>query len=183
MPELRTERLLLRRWRGADRPPFAALNADLDVMRHFPAPLSRAESDALADAIEARLVRDGWGLWALEDARGRFLGFTGLATVDFEAPFAPAVEIGWRLAREAWGHGHATEAARAAARFAFEELALDELVSFTAPANLRSRAVMTRLGMTHDAAGDFEHPRVPEGHPLRTHVLYRLAATTWREGR
>jgi RimJ/RimL family protein N-acetyltransferase len=177
VPKLHTERLVLRRWSAADRAPFAALNADPEVMRHFPAPLARAESDALVDLIEQRLERDGWGLWALEERRGRrFIGFTGLAPVGFEAPFTPAVEVGWRLARDAWGHGYATEAAREAARFAFTELRLDELVSFTAPANVRSRAVMARLGMTHDAAGDFDHPSVPEGHPLRRHVLYRLAA-------
>jgi RimJ/RimL family protein N-acetyltransferase len=176
MAELGTERLLLRRWRSADRAPFAALNADAEVMRHFPAPLTAAQSDALIDQIEFGLERDGWGLWALElRTTGSFIGFTGLARATFDAHFTPAVEIGWRLAREAWGHGYATEAARAAARFGFEDLALDELVSFTAVANLRSRAVMRRLGMTHDPAEDFDHPRVPEGHAARRHVLYRLA--------
>jgi RimJ/RimL family protein N-acetyltransferase len=174
--ELRTDRLLLRHWRDADREPFAALNADPEVMRHFPAPFSRSESDALAEVVATALDRDGWGWWALEVRRtGAFIGFTGLARVGFEAHFTPAVEMGWRLAREAWGHGYATEAARAAAGFGFEVLDCDELVAFTAVGNLRSRAVMERLGMTHDAGGDFDHPRVPEGSPLRRHVLYRLA--------
>jgi len=173
--ELRTDRLLLRRWRDGDRVPFAALNADPEVMRHFPAPLSREESDALAEVIAAGLERDGWGWWALEvRPTGAFIGFTGLRRVTFEAHFTPAVEIGWRLARQAWGHGYATEAARAAARFGFDVLECDELVSFTAAGNARSRAVMERLGMTHDPGGDFDHPRVPEHSPLRRHVLYRL---------
>ncbi len=177
MAELSTERLWLRRWRPGDRAPFAALNADPEVMRHFPAPLSRDESDLLIDRIEAHLESEGWGLWALElRATGRFIGFTGLARPSFDAHFTPAVEIGWRLAREAWGCGYATEAARAAAALGFEDLGLEQLVSFTAVGNARSRAVMRRLGMTHDPAEDFDHPRVPEGDPARRHVLYRLEA-------
>ena len=179
MTELRTERLLLRRWREEDRAPFAALNSDPEVMRWFPAPLSRRESDALADRIQADLERDGWGLWALEQRwSGRFLGFTGLARPGFEAHFTPAVEIGWRLARSAWGSGFATEAARAATAFAFEALALDEVVAFTAEGNAPSRAVMRRLGMSHDAADDFDHPALPPSDPLRRHVLYRAARAT-----
>ena len=174
--ELETQRLLLRRWRPEDRTPFAALNADPEVMRHFPAVLTRRESDGLADRIETYMERAGWGLWAMEErASGRFLGFTGLARPGFEAPFMPAVEIGWRLARAAWGHGFATEAAREAARFAFDELALEEIVSLAVVANERSRAVMRRLGMTHDPADDFDHPLVEQPH-LRRHVLYRLRA-------
>lgn len=175
--ELATDRLLLRQWTPADRAPFAALNADPEVMRWFPAPLTRAESDALADRLHADLARQGWGLWALEErASGAFLGFTGLARPVFDAPFQPAVEVGWRLARAAWGNGFATEAGRAAVAFAFEELALGELVSFTAVGNARSRAVMERLGMRRDAAGDFDHPSVSDER-LRRHVLYRLRAT------
>jgi RimJ/RimL family protein N-acetyltransferase len=144
-------------------------------MHHFPAPATRRESDTLADRIEAQIEREGWGLWALEvRATGRFIGFTGLARPGFEAPFMPAVEIGWRLAREAWGQGFASEAARAAAAFAFAELELDEIVSFTVAANERSRAVMRRLGMHHDPADDFDHPLVEQPH-LRRHVLYRLS--------
>ena len=174
--ELETERLLLRRWRTEDRAPFAALNADPEVMRHFPALLTRRESDGLADRIETYMERAGWGLWAMEErATGRFLGFTGLARPGFEAPFMPAVEIGWRLQRAAWGQGFATEAARAAVRFAFDELKLAEIVSLAVVANERSRAVMRRLGMTHDPADDFDHPLVEQPH-LRRHVLYRLTA-------
>ena len=129
---------------------------------------------------DADLERQGWGLWAPEHrATGRFLGFTGLARPTFKAPFTPAVEIGWRLSRTAWGHGFATEAARAAAAFAFDELGLEELVSFTAEPNARSRAVMRRLGMRHDPADDFDHPNVPKGD-LRRHVLYRLTASEWK---
>jgi RimJ/RimL family protein N-acetyltransferase len=175
MPEIVTERLLLRRWRAGDRGPFAAMNADPEVMEHFPATLSRAQSDALVDAIEDGFERHGFGLWAVQEQAGAtFVGFTGLAVPGFEAPFGPAVEIGWRLARPAWGHGYATEAARAAAAFGFEQAGLDELVSFTAVENTRSQAVMQRLGMTRDPAGDFDHPRIPAGHRLERHVLYRL---------
>jgi RimJ/RimL family protein N-acetyltransferase len=175
--ELRTERLLLRRWRPTDREPFAALNADPEVMRWFHSPLSRAESDALARRIEAGFDERRWGLWALEEhASGRFLGFTGLNPVGFEASFTPAVEVGWRLACDAWGCGYATEAARAALDCAFDWLGLDEVVSFTAAGNARSVAVMERLGMSHDPADDFDHPLLPAGDPLRRHLLYRVRA-------
>jgi ribosomal-protein-alanine N-acetyltransferase len=176
-PRLLTERLVMRRWRDSDLEPFAGLNADPEVMEHFPATLSRAESDAFVARIEARFERDGYGLWALEVAEtGRFIGYTGLAPHTFPAHFTPAVEVGWRLPRLAWGHGFATEAARAALAFGFERARLEEIVSFTATTNVRSQAVMRRLGMTHDAADDFDHPALPEGHPLRRHVLYRLRA-------
>ncbi|UGS36225.1 GNAT family N-acetyltransferase [Capillimicrobium parvum] len=175
MDELRTPRLLLRRWRDEDREPFARMNADPEVMEHFVAPLTRAESDALAGAIEAGFARDGFGLWVVDVVEtGTFAGFTGLARPSFDAAFTPAVEVGWRLAREAWGRGYATEAARAAAGYGFGAAGLEEIVSFTAVANARSRAVMERLGMTHDPRDDFDHPLVPEGHRLRRHVLYRL---------
>lgn len=148
-------------------------------MRYFPRPLTRQASDRLAERSDADLERQGWGLWALEQrANGRFLGFTGLARPTFEASFTPAVEIGWRLSRSAWGSGFATEAARAAAAFAFKELGLDELVSYTAASNARSRAVMRRLGMRQYPADDFDHPHVPEGD-LRRHVLHRLTASQW----
>lgn len=175
-----TSRLVLRRWRAQDREPFARLNADPAVMEHFPGVLTRAASDALAEHVEAHFAAHGFGPWAVEVVGGGpFIGFVGLAHVGFEAPFTPAVEIAWRLARPAWGHGYATEAAREACRIAFAELGLPELVSFTVPANTRSRAVMERLGMEHDRGGDFEHPRLPAGHPLRRHVLYRLSARGW----
>lgn len=172
-PELETDRLLLRHWRPEDRAPFAALNADPEVMRYFPAPLTRPESDALADRIEAAMRREPFGGWAVEAPAG-FIGFVGLSRPRFEAAFTPCVEIGWRLARQAWGHGYATEAARAALVHGFGAVGLDEIVSFTAPANRPSRAVMERIGMVRDETGDFEHPSVPDGHPLRPHVLYRI---------
>lgn len=180
-PVLRTERLLLRRWRDDDREPFAALNADPEVMAYFPAPLDRAASDALVDRIEAGFTDHGFGMWALESlAEGSFVGFTGLAVPSFSAPFTPAVEVGWRLARPAWGHGFATEAATAALDFGFDRIGLTEIVSFTAAVNERSRAVMGRLGMAYDARDDFDHPGLPDGHPLRRHVLYRMTAARWR---
>jgi RimJ/RimL family protein N-acetyltransferase len=175
MTELATKRLLLRHWRDADRADFARLNADPEVMRHFPAPLEAHQSDALLRRIASDLEERGWGLWALEERdSGALVGFTGLAPVAFVAPFTPAVEIGWRLVRSHWGRGLAGEAARAALTFAFEELFLDEVVAFTSAGNQRSRAVMRRLGMTHDPADDFEHPLLAPGHRLRPHVLYRL---------
>jgi len=175
-PELKTERLLLRRWRAVDSAPFAALNADPEVMEHFPAPLDRAASDALIDAVEVGFERHGFGLWALEVREsGELAGFTGLAVPAFEAPFTPAVEVGWRLARRAWGQGYATEAGLAALAFGFEEIGLEEVVSFTAVGNMRSRAVMERLGMRRDPAEDFDHPSLPAGHPLERHVLYRIS--------
>lgn len=171
-----TERLVLREWRPADREPFAALNSDPEVMERFPAMLSRAESGALADRLSESLRRNDFGLWAVEIcATGEFIGFTGLAVPTFEAHFTPAVEVGWRLARSAWGHGYATEAARAALSVAFDRLGLDQVVSFTAVGNVRSRAVMERLAMTHDPADDFDHPRLEASSPLRRHVLYRLS--------
>jgi RimJ/RimL family protein N-acetyltransferase len=176
-PELRTERLTLRRWRDADREPFAAVNADPRVMEFFLAPLSREGSDALVERIEAGFDRHGFGLWALEvRGSGEFIGFTGLAPPEFDAHFTPAVEVGWRLAAPAWGQGYATEAARAAIGFGFERAGLEEIVSMTSATNLRSRAVMERLGMSHDPADDFDHPAIPAGHPLRRHVLYRLSS-------
>jgi ribosomal-protein-alanine N-acetyltransferase len=175
MPDraIRTARLTLREWRDEDRAPFAALNADPAVMEFFPAPLDRAASDAMLDRAAALLAERGWGLWAIEAPEG-FIGFAGLSVPRFEAAFTPCVEIGWRLARAAWGHGYATEAARAALAVGFGELDLDEIVSFTTVANSRSRAVMERLGMTRDPAEDFDHPSIAEGSPVRRHVLYRL---------
>ncbi len=174
-PELSTPRLKLRRWLAADREPFAALNADPVVMEHFPAPLARAQSDDLVERIEAGFEWRGYGLWALEvRASGEFIGFTGLEEPSFEAHFTPAVEVGWRLARSAWGRGYATEAAGAALRFGFDRVGLAEIVSFTSAVNLRSRAVMERIGMSRDPDGDFDHPEIPDGDPLRRHVLYRI---------
>jgi RimJ/RimL family protein N-acetyltransferase len=171
---IRTTRLRLRGWRDEDLAPFAAMNADPAVMEFFPRPLDRAESDAAVARIREHFARHGFGLWAVEvPGVADFIGFVGLAVPRFEAHFTACVEIGWRLARAHWGRGYATEAARAALDFGFRDLALKEIVSFTVPANLRSRAVMERIGMTRSPDDDFDHPGLPEGNPLRRHVLYR----------
>jgi RimJ/RimL family protein N-acetyltransferase len=153
------------------------MNADPEVMEHFPAPLSRQQSDELVERIERGFAENGFGLWALEVRETEeFIGFTGLAVPGFEAHFTPAVEIGWRLACSAWGNGYAAEAGKAALAFGFERVGLEEVVSFTTVGNHRSRAVMERLGMSHDPADDFDHPGLPAGHPQRRHVLYRASA-------
>lgn len=170
-----TERLRLRPWREADLAPFAAINADPVVMEHFPSVLERASSDAMAERIGGHFDRHGYGLWAVEVPDvAAFIGFIGLAIPRFTASFTPCVEVGWRLARRYWGLGYATEGARAAVAFGFAEAGLEEIVSFTVPANRRSLAVMERLGMTSEAREDFDHPVLPAGHPLRRHRLYRL---------
>ena len=172
---LATPRLILRRWRESDREPFARMNADPRVMEFFPHPLSRSDSDAAVDRINAHFDAHGFGLYAAElSANHRFIGFIGLAVPAFAAGFTPCVEIGWRLSPEYWGRGLATEGAREVARFAFTGLGLDSLVSFTVPANRRSRRVMEKIGMIRDPAEDFDHPNLAPGHPLRRYVLYRL---------
>lgn len=180
--ELRTSRLLLRGWRVADRRPFAALNADPQVMEHFPAPLTRAESDSLVDRIVAGFAESGWGFWAVQTAPGgEFIGFVGLNPIQpGRLPLrADGPEVGWRLARRFWGRGYASEAAAEALRYGFEVLELPEIVSFTATTNRRSQAVMQRIGMDRDPLDDFDHPALAEGHPLRRHVLYRLPRDQW----
>jgi RimJ/RimL family protein N-acetyltransferase len=173
--ELRTDRLYLRRWLPSDRAPFAKLNSDPRVMEFFPGTLSREESDARADRIEAHFEQRGFGLWAVEvPGITPFAGFIGLAIPGFEASFTPCMEIGWRLDAEHWNRGYATEGARAALAFGFRWLQAEEIVSFTVLGNVRSRRVMEKLGMTHSASDDFDHPLLAEGHPLRRHVLYRL---------
>ncbi|MGE0725700.1 MAG: GNAT family N-acetyltransferase [Alphaproteobacteria bacterium] len=176
-----TARLLLRGWRDTDLPTFAAMNADHRVMAHFPATLDHAETEAMVGRIRAHFATHGFGLWAVE-VRGvaPFIGYAGLAVPRFEAHFTPCVEIGWRLARDHWGNGYATEAAAAVLGHAFGPLGLAEVVSFTVPANARSWRVMERIGMARDPASDFEHPVLPAGHPLRPHVLYRLSRAAWR---
>jgi RimJ/RimL family protein N-acetyltransferase len=176
--ELATDRLRLRPWRPSDLAPFAAINADPRVMEFFPKRLDRSESDAVAARIGEHFERHGFGPWAIEVPNSAdFIGFVGLSVPRFEAHFTPCVEVGWRLAYDHWGRGYATEAARAVVEFGFRRLGLDEIVSFAVPANKRSRRVMERLGMTHRPEEDFDHPMIPEGHPLRRHVLYRLART------
>lgn len=180
-----TSRLELRQWREEDRTPFARLNADPMVMAHFPALLTRDESDALMDRCVEDLARRGYGLWAVRiRATSEFIGFVGLAVPTWDAPITPCTEIGWRLARSAWGQGYATEAADAVLATAFGLLGLDRLVSFTTAQNLPSQRVMQRIGMTRSPSEDFEHPRVPDG-PLRRQVLYRLSKADWerRQGR
>jgi RimJ/RimL family protein N-acetyltransferase len=174
IPTIRTPRLHLRAWRDEDLAPFAELNGDPQVMEFFPKTLDRAESEAMVARIRAHFERRGFGSWAVEvPGVADFIGFVGLAVPGFEAHFTPCVEIGWRLARAHWGHGYATEAARAVLDLGFRSLGLEEIVSFTTTANLRSRAVMERIGMTRSPADDFDHPALPEGHLLRRHVLYR----------
>jgi ribosomal-protein-alanine N-acetyltransferase len=174
-PELHTARLLLRRWLAADLEPFAAINADPEVMEHFPAVHSRTESALAIARLEAGFERDGYGFWAVElRASGKLAGFVGISPVPEDIPFAPAVEAGWRLAREHWGRGIAHEAAEAALEFGFQTIGLQEIVAYTAARNTRSRRLMERLGMRHDAGADFDHPRVLAGHPLGPHVVYRL---------
>lgn len=182
---IKTERLILRPWHEEDLSPFAQLNADPRVMEHFPALLTREESDQLAMRIRSKMEDKGWGMWAatLIDT-GEFIGFIGLNELlpsHFPAPFAPAVEIGWRLAYPFWNKGYATEGAQAALRYGFEMLHLREIVAFTAVDNVKSRRVMEKIGMTRDAKDDFDHPSLPEGHRLKRHVLYRLPVKEWQK--
>ena len=177
---LSSERLILRPWREDDLDALAALCADPEVMAHFPAVLDRAGSAELLGKLMAHQAEHGFTFWALDRREdGAFIGFTGLARVGFAAPFVPAVEIGWRLARPFWDQGYALEAAQRSLLFAFEDLALSEVVAFTVPGNVRSWGLMERLGMQREAADDFEHPGLPEGHALRRHVLYRIKREDW----
>ncbi len=182
MLELDTPRLLLRQWRPEDRAPFAALNADPDVMRYFPSTLDAKASDAFADHCESRLAERGWGLWAVALKRStEFVGFVGLEVPNYDLPFNPCTEIGWRLARAHWGRGYATEAARAALGAGFEQLGLEEIVSFTSVINLASRRVMEKTGMI-DSGENFLHPAVGRDSRLCEHCLYRLPRTVWLAG-
>jgi RimJ/RimL family protein N-acetyltransferase len=182
-PQITTERLLLREWREPDREAFAQMNADPRVSEFLLGPITRADSDEMVDRIHSCWSRRGFGLWAVERRdSGSFIGFVGLWPATFDAHFTPAVEVGWRLAAEHWGRGFATEGGRAALRYGFDDLGLDEIVSFTAETNTRSRRVMERLGMRHDGDGDFDHPAMPADHPARPHVLYRLPHSRWSRG-
>ncbi|MBY6211270.1 GNAT family N-acetyltransferase [Microbulbifer agarilyticus] len=172
--QIKTPRLCLRQWRDSDRAPFAAMNADPVVMEYFPKLLSREDSDAGVDRQIAHIDKHGWGFWAVETlTEKQFIGFVGIKNVTDDMPFAPAVEIGWRLAPAAWGKGYATEAARASIEYGFTRLGLEEIVSFAVADNLRSRAVMEKLGMVRE--DNFLHPGLPSGHPMQDHVLYRLS--------
>jgi len=172
---IETSRLLLRDWRDSDHEPFYRITSDPRVMEYFPAPLSRPESDALIARIQAHQQQHGFTFFAAElRATAEFIGFIGMLHTPFESHFTPCVEIGWRLGPEFWGQGLATEGAQAVLRFGFDELKLPEIVALTVPANRRSRRVMEKLGMTCNPGDDFDHPRLPPGHPLRPHVLYRI---------
>jgi len=170
---IRTERLILRAFRDEDRDPWAAMNADPEVMRHFPATLSQEEADSLIDRINKSIAETGVGFWAVERAEdGLFLGFAGLNCIGHDIPLKGEWEVGWRLARHAWGHGYATEAGRAALAHGFGELGLTRIVAYTANTNLPSEAVMQRIGMVRAPDLDMDHPLLPEGHPLRRHIVY-----------
>lgn len=177
--QVETPRLVLRQWRAADRKPFADLNADPQVTEYL-LPITAQESDALADRLAAGIDEHGWGFWAVEvPGVAPFVGFVGIKPLAPVLPFAPGVEIGWRLARPYWGRGYASEAAEAALGVGFDQVGVDEIVAFTASGNSRSRAVMDRLGMKADS-DSFDHPAVPAGNALRAHVLYRIGRDGWR---
>jgi RimJ/RimL family protein N-acetyltransferase len=177
--EIETQRLKLRQWRQEDWPAFAKLNADPVVMTYFPKILSAEESTAMAQKMESLISERGWGFWAVERrGENQFIGFVGLHKPIYELPVTPCVEIGWRLAKEYWGYGYATEAANASLQVAFEQLNLSEVFAFTPVANKKSQAVMQRIGML-DMMRNFEHPMIPENHPLREHVLYKIDQQTW----
>lgn len=179
--QLESARLLMRQWRDADLDAFADMCADPRVMRYFPHTLSRLQSAGVIGRIRGHFAEFGFGFWALERKdSGAFIGFTGLSTVSFDVPFAPTVEIGWRLAHEHWGLGFASEAAWTALRCGFGQLQLEEVVAFTAHDNVPSEKVMQAIGMRRDVASDFEHPGLPEGHPLRRHSLYRITRAQWQ---
>lgn len=180
IPELQTRRLRLRAWRDEDLPLFAELHADSEVTQHLLGPLTRPQSDALVGRITEHFLREGFGFWAVEaPGVASFIGMVGIGIPSYTAPFTPCVEVGWRLARQYWGQGFATEAAQAALEFGFETIDLTEIVALTVPGNARSRAVMSKLGMTREASDDFDHPLVPVGHDLTRHVLYRLPKEAW----
>jgi RimJ/RimL family protein N-acetyltransferase/GNAT superfamily N-acetyltransferase len=178
---IKTERLVLRQWREDDLDPLARLNTDSQVMEFFPGPLTREESAARLEVYSKHIHDHGWGLWAVSaPSVSDFIGWIGLWPIGFDAHFTPATEVGWRLLPEFWGLGYATEGARASIQYGFEILKLDEIVSITVPENIRSRRIMEKIGMHRDPKDDFDHPRFPEGYPLRRHVLYRINHQEWR---
>ena len=179
--ELETERLKLRQWKDSDFPIFAEINSDPVVMEYYPSIMNKTESYEMASNLKSLISKRGWGFWAVEETiKKQFIGFVGLHEPIQELPFSPCVEIGWRLSKEFWGKGYATEAAKAAMKIAFQHLNLLKIYSFTSVANLRSRAVMERLNMVNTNQ-NFEHPKVPVGNPLREHVLYELTKEQWKE--
>lgn len=169
----KTERLLLRAWRDEDLVPFAEMNADPEVMRYFLQPLTAEESQSYLETFRQRMAENGFGFGAIEEQQsGELAGFVGLNRPGYSLPFSPCVEIGWRLRKKFWGKGYAPEAAREALRIGFDEYDLDSIVAFTALPNLPSQRVMEKLGMRR--SGEFDHPLVAEGHPLRRHVWYQI---------
>ena len=184
-PIIQTERLILRQWSEEDLDPFAALNADARVMEYFPSVLSRQESDQMMKRMQAKIEERGWGWWAVSLVGDeKFIGFIGMNDVDpvsFPAHFAPTVEVGWRLAYPFWSKGYATEGALACLKYGFETLSLGEIVAFTAVQNMRSRAVMERIGMHYNSQDDFDHPKLSKEHKLSSHVLYRVGINEWRK--
>ncbi|MGH6894686.1 MAG: GNAT family N-acetyltransferase [Dongiaceae bacterium] len=181
---LRTPRLILREWRDEDGDAFAAMFDDPAVMEFLPADKDRAIADAFIGRIKQHFADHGFGPWAVEvPGVAPFIGYCGLMAPNFETHFTPAMEVGWRLASAHWGQGYATEAAKAALEAGFTRFGLNEIVSFTVPANVRSWRVMERIGMTRDPADDFDHPRLAVGDPLRRHVLYRIGRARWEETR
>ena len=178
---LQTNRLKLRQWKDSDLITFAKLSADPEVMRFYPSTLNKNESDDLACKIKGLIAKRGWGFWAIEELKTeKFIGFVGLHEPTYDLPVTPCVEIGWRLAKEYWGKGYATEASNISLDFAFNKLNLDKIYSFTSVANIKSRAVMERIGMVN-INKNFEHPNIPKGHVLREHVLYRITQDEWQK--
>lgn len=181
MITLTTERLILRPWRPEDLESFAKLNADPRVMEYFPSVKSYEETREEYQRIQDHFAKRGWGLWAVSLKNSQdFIGFIGLRFDDFPAPFTPAVEVGWRLVFDCWGKGYATEGAKKCLQCAFETLHVPEVVSFTPVQNARSRAVMKKIGMHRNPEDDFDNPKLPEGHRLRRHVLYRIRQQEWK---
>lgn len=180
--EAKTERLILRQWRDTDLPIFEQVNANPEVMESFPSVLTKEQSRVLAQRIRDKISQNGWGFWAVERiSDNKFLGFVGLNEPDYEMPVSPCIEVGWRLGRDYWGCGYASEAAKKCLEIGFDTLKFSEIYSFTAVPNNRSKAVMERIGM-HNTFNNFEHPMLPAGHPLRVHVLYKIDRESWALG-
>ncbi|MBT5105776.1 MAG: GNAT family N-acetyltransferase [Porticoccaceae bacterium] len=176
---LRTERLILRPWMDADFVPFAKISSDYEVMKHYPRPLTKQESYSLGARFQSLIDKRGWGFWAVEiPNQKRFIGFVGLHIPKQSLPFSPCVEIGWRLEKESWGRGYATEAANESLRYAFGELELAEVFSFTTLANQRSQEVMKNIGMSNTGT-NFMHPDIDIAHPQCEHVLYKITRQEW----
>ena len=175
MAQLQTNRLILRQWRDSDIPTFIEMGQDPRVMEFFPTLWSEEKSRDCAAYFREHFTENHFGFFAVElKETQQFIGFVGIAKVGFDSHFTPAVEIGWRLASQHFGKGYATEAAREVLRFAFADLGLDEIVAFTVPANIPSRHVMEKIGMSHDEKDDFAHPKLSPDHRFAQHVLYRI---------